>query len=322
MSTSILTADLPGSDPQHGITCIDTLQERPLMACAYLLAREGEAAFIETGTAHSVPRLLAQLDAQGIARRQVRYVIPTHVHLDHASGAGLLMQALPNAQLVVHPRGARHLIDPSKLIAGASAVYGADYVAQMYGQIVPVDAGRVIVADDGTRVPFAGGELAFIDTPGHARHHFAVWDAASRGIFSGDTLGLSYREFDTAAGPFVMLTSSPVQFDADALRATIDRLLAYQPQRVFFTHYGVAGDVPRLAQDLRDNITRYERIGAALRTHPQRHAALVAALREDALQALRAHGCTLDESQIDTVLATDFELNAQGLEIWLDGQPA
>lgn len=290
------------------------------MACCYLLARAGEAAFIETGTAHSVPRLLAQLDAQGISREQVRYVIPTHVHLDHASGAGLLMQALPQARLVVHPRGARHLIDPSKLIAGAAAVYGADYVAQMYGPIVPVDAARVIVAEDGARLPFAGGELEFVDAPGHARHHFAVWDALSRGVFSGDTLGLSYREFDTAAGPFVMLTSSPVQFDPQALRGTIDRLLAYQPQRIFFTHYGVAGDVARLAQDLRDNLARYERIGAALRTHPQRHAALVAALRDDALQALRAHGCTLAEAQIDAILATDFELNAQGLEIWLDGQ--
>lgn len=292
------------------------------MACCYLLERDGEAAFIETGTAHTVPALLNLLEARGIARDRVRYVIPTHVHLDHASGAGLLMRELPAARLVVHPRGARHLIDPARLIAGAAAVYGAAEVERMYGEIAPVAEARVIVAADGMRLPFAAGELEFIDTPGHARHHFAVWDAPSRGIFSGDTFGLSYREFDTAAGPFVMPTSSPVQFEPEAWRHTIARLLGYQPQRIYFTHYGMAADVQRLAQDLLDGIARYEQLARSLADHPDRHAELVRGLGADVLAALRRHGCTRSDDEVFRLLATDLELNAQGLEIWLDSRPA
>jgi glyoxylase-like metal-dependent hydrolase (beta-lactamase superfamily II) len=115
----------PVLEYEHGITCIDTLQERAGLACCYLVRRGDDCAFIETGTAPGVPRLL-------------RYVIPTHVHLDHAGGAGALMRALPAAKLVAHPRGARHLIDPAKLIAGAEAVYGGEAVRRMYGEIVPV----------------------------------------------------------------------------------------------------------------------------------------------------------------------------------------
>ena len=200
----------------------------------------------------------------GLARERVRYVIPTHVHLDHAGGAGLLMRALPNAKLVVHPRGARHLIDPGKLIAGASAVYGADAVQRMYGEIAPVPEARVIVADDGLRLPDGDGALEFIDSPGHARHHFCVWDAASRGFFTGDSFGLSYREFDTAAGPFVMPTTTPVQFEPEAWRQTLARLLAYAPQWMYLTHYGRVGEVPRLARELGDGIARYERIATEL----------------------------------------------------------
>ena len=134
------TALPPAHDLGWGITCIDTLQERPGLACCYLLGRDGEYAFVEAGTAHGVPRLLALLAERGIAREQVRYVIPTHVHLDHAGGAGVLMRELPAAKLVAHPRGARHLIDPSKLIAGAEAVYGKAAVAQMYGEIAAIPA--------------------------------------------------------------------------------------------------------------------------------------------------------------------------------------
>src|SRR3546814_8661408 len=135
-----------------GISCIDTLQERPRMACCYLIERGDDLAFIEAGTAHGVPRLMALLDARGLARERVRYVIPTHVHLDHAGGAGVLMRALPNATLVVPERGARHLIHPAKLIAGASAVYGDAEVERMYGEIAGVPQVRVVSPQDGEQI--------------------------------------------------------------------------------------------------------------------------------------------------------------------------
>ena len=117
--------------------------------------------------------------------------MPTHVHLDHAGGAGTLMQALPSAKLVMHPRGAQHMINPSKLIAGATAVYGAAAVQKMYGDMVAVPESRVIVAEDGFKLDLNGRELEFIHTPGHANHHYSIWDSLSRGFFTGDTFGLS-----------------------------------------------------------------------------------------------------------------------------------
>ncbi|MEW6166800.1 MAG: MBL fold metallo-hydrolase [Pseudomonadota bacterium] len=308
----------PVLEYEHGITCVDTLQERPGLACCYLVQRGDDYAFIDTGTAPGVPRLLALLEARGIARAQLRYVIPTHVHLDHAGGAGALLQALPAAQLVAHPRGARHLIDPAKLIAGAQAVYGSEAVQRMYGEIVPVPEARVIVADDGRRLPFGDGELLFVDTPGHARHHFCVWDAVSHSFFTGDSFGLSYRDFDGPGGAFLIPTTTPVQFEPDAWLQTLQRLLSFSPQRMFLTHFGGVGEVPRLAAVLRDAIERYRDLAQRYAQAPDRHAKLVNALTADALAELQRLRAPVGEARSRELLAFDMELNAQGLEVWLD----
>lgn len=303
-----------------GITLLDTLQERPGMAACYLLERGEDLAFIETGTAPGVPRLLRWLDQQGLARERVRYVIPTHVHLDHAGGAGTLMAALPEATLVVHPRGARHLIDPAQLIAGATAVYGEAFIKRTYGEILPVPAGRVQEAPDGTRLPLGEGALEILDTPGHARHHFCLYDPVSRGIFTGDTFGLSYREFDTAQGAFLMPTTTPVQFDPEAWMTSLDRLMALAPERLYLTHFGMVEDVPRLAAVLKAGLARYQEIARSIPVGEaaERHNHLRAALEQECLAALRAHGCAFDESRSRALLATDLELNVQGLAVWLD----
>lgn len=320
MTTAIpdITDIAPAQDLGFGITCIDTLQERRRMACCYLIERGNDLAFIETGTSHGVPRLLALLAARGLSPARVRYVIPTHVHLDHAGGAGALMRALPSATLIAHPRGARHMIDPAKLIAGATAVYGAEALARMYGEIVAVPEARVLAVEDGASLPFGDGALQFIDSPGHARHHFCIWDAVSRGFFTGDTFGLSYREFDTAAGPFLMPTTTPVQFEPDAWRRTIDRFLSFAPQRMYLTHYGCVENVAELARVLRNGLARYELIATELAGVQDRHAQLLRALTDDALQAVQAHGCELSNVQVRALLAGDLELNAQGLGVWLD----
>jgi glyoxylase-like metal-dependent hydrolase (beta-lactamase superfamily II) len=320
MSTEPKSKLPPTIEYANGITCIDTLQERPGLACCYLVRRGDAYAFIEAGTAHGVPRLLALLEARGIARDSVRYVIPTHVHLDHAGGVGLLMRELPAAKLVAHPRGARHLIDPSKLIAGAQAVYGVAAVQRMYGEIAPVPEARVIVAEDGARLPLGETELQFIDSPGHARHHFCVWDAASRGFFTGDTFGLSYRDFDGPGGPFLFPTTTPVQFEPEAWMRTLDRLLSFAPQRMFLTHFGCVEDVARLAKVLRAGIERYQRIAEQLAKLPNRHAALVEALASDALRELAMLDAPVSEARARKLLAFDMELNAQGLEVWLSGR--
>ena len=165
----------------HGISVIDTGFVRERFDASYLIVESGRAAFVDTGTNASVPRLLAALRLLGLTGQSVDWVILTHVHLDHAGGAGLLMEHLPQARLVVHPRGARHMIDPSVLMQGVRAVYGDEVAARDYGELRPVPAGRVVTPEDGTVLELAGRPLRFADTPGHARHHHCLWDERSRG---------------------------------------------------------------------------------------------------------------------------------------------
>src|SRR5512134_1452227 len=238
-------------DLGHGITAIDTGFQRPFFDASHLIVERGRAAFVDVGTAFSVPALIAALDARGVPRDAVEYVILTHVHLDHAGGAGQLMQALPAARLVVHPRGARHMIDPARLWAGASEVYGEEAMRLSYGALVPVPVERVVEAPDGFTLELGGRPLVFLDTPGHARHHACIWDEASRSMFTGDTFGLAYRELSGGRGAFVLPTTTPVQFEPEALKASIDRLLSHGPRAMVLTHYSRVTDVERLAADLR-----------------------------------------------------------------------
>jgi glyoxylase-like metal-dependent hydrolase (beta-lactamase superfamily II) len=302
----------------HGIHAIDTAFHRDHFDAAYLVVENGRAAFVDCGTNHSVPLLLAALADAGLTPEDVDWLLVTHVHLDHAGGAGALMSELPNARLVVHPRGAAHMIDPSKLIAGATAVYGEEEMARSYGRIVGVPEVRVVVAEDGHVVDLNGRPLLCIDTPGHARHHFCVWDARSQGWFTGDTFGLSYRELDSVAGAFVLPTTTPVQFEPEALKASIDRLLSYHPQSMYLTHYGPVSDVGKLARDLREQIDAMVAIGKACDGQPDRHAHIRDALAALYVGRARAHGCPLDDVGVLQVLGMDIELNAQGMASWLD----
>jgi glyoxylase-like metal-dependent hydrolase (beta-lactamase superfamily II) len=301
----------------HGIHVIDTGFHRPLFDAAYLIVEDGRAAFVDTGTNFAVPRLLAALDDLGLAPAAVDFVIPTHVHLDHAGGTGLLMQALPAATLLVHPRGARHMVDPQALYQGALAVYGQAVMDREYGQLVPVPAARVRSPDDGETIHLAGRPLLFIDTPGHARHHHCIWDARSAGWFTGDTFGLSYRETDSAAGAWVLPTSSPVQFDPAQLRHSIARLMAQQPQQMYLTHFGAVHDVERLAPLLLTQVDAMVTLAEGLRNAPDRHAALKTGLQAQARQQLQRHGVADADAALAS-LALDIELNAQGLGVWLD----
>lgn len=304
------------SDPS--IFTIDTAFQRSDFDAAYLIVENGRAAFIDCGTGLAVPAMLAALTRAGCTPEQVDWLVLTHVHLDHAGGAGLLMQQLPNATLVVHPRGAPHMIDPARLIAGATEVYGAAEIARSYGPVLPVPAARVVIAEDGHRVDLAGRSLLCLDTPGHARHHLCVWDERSRSVFTGDTFGLSYRELDSARGAFIIPTSSPVQFDPEPLKHSIARLVALQPQAVYLTHYGRVENIPALAADLVEQIDAMVGIGRQCDGRPDRHRCLVAALTVLYQERAKAHGCPLDDAAVAQVLAMDIELNAQGLACWLD----
>ena len=302
----------------HGIHVVDTGFHRPRYDAAYLIVEDGHAAFVDTGTNHAVPRLLAALDAAGLAPEAVEMVIPTHVHLDHAGGAGLLMQHLPRARLVVHPRGARHLVDPVQLVAGATAVYGVEEMERSYGTLVKVAADRVLQTADGMTLELAGRPLLFLDTPGHAMHHHCIWDETSRSFFTGDTFGMSLRELDSARGAWIVPITPPVQFQPEALRRSIERLLAFSPRRMLLTHYGAVEDVARLAALCLAQLDEMVAAARPLAKAPERHAALKRALETIHLRSLREHGVTLPDGQILELLDTDIQLNAQGIAIWLD----
>ena len=302
----------------HGIHLIDTGFHRPRFDASYLIVEDGRAAFVDTGTNFAVPRLMAAVQASGLAARDLDYVIATHVHLDHAGGAGLLMQQLPQAKLVVHPRGARHLIDPSVLMAGARAVYGDDVVARDYGEVIGVPAGRVMTTEDGMTIHLAGRPLRFLDTPGHARHHHAVWDERSRGFFTGDTFGLSYREFDGPWGAWLLPTTTPVQFDPDALRSTVQRLLEFEPDCMYLTHYGRVAQVQVLGVMFLEQLDEMVSSADELRNATDRHQALKQAFSQRMLQRLASLGCTMPPDRVLDLMAMDLELNAQGVGVWLD----
>ncbi len=302
----------------HGITAVDTEYLHPGHAAAHIIEDSGRGAVVDVGTNDSVPHLLAALEALGIARTAVDYVFLTHVHLDHAGGAGRLLQELPNARAVLHPRGAPHMIDPEKLIAGSKAVYGEERFRALYGDLVPIPSERVHVAQDGQRYRLGARELELIHTPGHALHHYAVIDAAHTSIFPGDTFGISYREMDTSRGVFIAPATTPSQFDPDQFIASIDRMAAYQPEALYLMHFSRVTYEPRLALTLKSQIAEFARIARRHADAQDRYSAIRADMLDLWLGLAREQGVTLGADEIEELLRTDLDLNTQGLIVWLD----
>ena len=303
----------------NGIEVVDTGFHRPLFDAAYLIVEGGRAAFVDTGTNHAVPRLLAALEAAGLDVDAVDYVIPTHVHLDHAGGAGLLMQQLPRARLVAHPRGARHLIDPVHLVEGATAVYGAEEIERSYGTLVPVPAERVIQTQ---RRHDARARRPAARVPRHARPR----DASPLHLGRSQPR-LLHRRYLRPLLPRLRHRRRPLDHaddDAGAVPArglaALDRAHAGVSARSTSTSPTTAGSasVPRLAALLLGQLDEMVALARSLSPGPDRHAALMRGLEAIHLKSLRAHGVTLSDERIRELLALDLELNAQGIAIWLD----
>lgn len=307
-------------DYSHGISAVDSGYVRPLLDAIHVVVEAGRAVVVDTGTNDSVPLVLAALADKGIPADAIDYVFLTHVHLDHAGGAGLLMASAPNAKLVVHPRGARHMIDPSKLVAATRDVYGADAAQAMYGDILPVPAERVIEATDGFTVRVGDRAFTFHDTPGHAKHHNCIHDGATGHLFTGDMFGLSYRELDRDGVQFVFPATTPTQFDPAAFHASIDRMTALAPEALYLTHYGKVTDVPRIAADLLRLVDAHSDLGrrcAAIDEPAARLDALRAGVRDIAHAEAARQGWGVAGDALDAVLSIDLQLNADGLESWI-----
>ena len=300
-----------------GITAIDTEYARPLQDASHLIVESGRAAFVDTGTNNSVPLLIDALHQQGLDVTEVDYVFLTHIHLDHAGGAGLLMQQLPNALCVVHPRGIAHMIDPTRLVAGTEAVYGALETRQMYGDIQAIDVSRCVAPDDEQWFDLNGRQMRALYTEGHALHHYCLNDPASRGVFTGDSFGISYRELDTAAGALIFPTSTPTHFDPDAAHVSVDRIMGCNPEQLYLTHYSRVSDLDRLAADMHAGIDAYAEMALANREADDLQANIQSAMSDYLKGLARAHGFTGDEDALQAILDIDIELNAKGLVSWL-----
>ncbi len=309
--------DIRYHDLDAGITCIDTQLQRPGLASCYLIVQDGVAGFIDTGTNNSVPILLEVLRRKGLTEQDVAYVIPTHVHLDHAGGAGGLIQACSNARLLVHPRGARHMIDPGKLEAGSLAVYGEARFSRLFGRVVPIPEERVDIAEEGFELDFNGRLLRFMDTPGHARHHFCVFDEQSNGMFTGDTMGASYPELNQGRAPYVFPPTTPVQFDPDAWLATIDRILELNLDRLYVTHFGMHKNVQAYGEQLKAAISEYVKIAEESSADEGSAQEITSALLDLGVNRLLDSDCGVELETIRELLRGDMALNSQGLVHWL-----
>ena len=301
-----------------GIFAVDTEYMRPMQDASHLLVENGRAAFVDTGTNDSVPLLLDALRQRDIDVADVDFVFLTHVHLDHAGGAGLLMQHLPHARCVIHPRGAPHMIDPERLIKGTEAVYGVERTREIYGDIRPIEESRVVVAEDDAWINFNGRQVQTLFTEGHARHHYCLNDPVSRGVFTGDNFGISYRELDTARGEFIYPTSTPASFDPIEAHKSVDRIMGCNPEQVYLTHYSRVRDLDRLAADMHAGIDAYERMALDCRHAENRDTALEAAMYGYLSTRLREHGFKGDDDAMRSILDIDVTLNAAGLAAWLN----
>lgn len=285
-----------------------------------IYALEGDApTLVETGPAPSVPYIEAGLQELGYSLADVRYIIVTHIHLDHAGGAGLLLQSCPRAEVVVHPRGRRHLADPSRLIQGARAVYGEQF-DRLFDPVVPIPEERLVVKEDGDFLDLGGGRrLEFMDSPGHAAHHFSIFDSVSRGWFSGDTAGVRYYQTEDLGFSFYLPSTSPNQFDPDAMKQSIKRMAERKPERLFFGHFGMSTEPKEVFRQVTAELDHFLAIGAEAMAGGEGGAGIERRLVERYRVALERRGCGQDHP-VWQGLELDLSVCAMGIELYLRKQ--
>lgn len=292
---------------------IDLHDQEPGRTNCYLILSD-RVALIETGPAPGVAHIMDALKSLAIPPGKVDYIIVTHIHLDHAGGVGTLARDLTQAKVYVHPRGARHLIDPSRLAAGARAIYGASFDL-LFGEVLPVSQERIYTPADGETLDLGSGRvLTFHYTPGHARHHFVVHDPVSRGIFSGDALGLCFQALSDLLGfDFTMPSAPPPEFDPPAAVETLERMRDLAPAYIYFTHFGRAAGAPVILDRLKELISVFESTGRQVFNSGGGAKEIEAALWELVMHELGRHMALDREHPAVKFLELDLRLNAEGI---------
>lgn len=246
MTTSAIHAELPG------VTRIDhRWMGVPGAIASYLVEDAGELALVEAGPASTTATLLAGIRAAGHDPADVTQLLLTHVHLDHAAAAGLLLRHLPRATVRVHPVGAPHLVDPSRLLASATRIYGTR-MDELWGTMLPVPAERLRIVEDGEELRVGRRRLVAVDTPGHARHHLAFHLPDADAVFTGDVGGVR-----VGGAGYVRPPTPPPEFDPPAWLHSIARLRALRPEHLLLTHFGGFADAGRHLDELEARVSAW-----------------------------------------------------------------
>jgi glyoxylase-like metal-dependent hydrolase (beta-lactamase superfamily II) len=215
------------------------------LICSYIIAGP-KPLLVESGPTNSVPNLISGIQELGIKPESIEYVAITHIHLDHGGGAGTLLKSLPNAKVLVHPRGMPHLIDPERLWPSSQSVLG--YVSEVFGKPEPVPKDRIIPLTQGTIDLGDGGKLTVIETLGHASHHLSFQESFNGGVFPGDAAGTYLPDFD------VVVPTTPPPFRLDSALASLDKLISLNPSALYFSHFGKADKAVKRLRDYKQQL--------------------------------------------------------------------
>lgn len=302
--------------PNSSIITIDCHYIAPRRCSAYLILEGDTAIFVDNNTKRAVPKLLAALKQCGYTPEQVSYAIVTHCHLDHAAGSAALLNVCPNAQLVAHPKAARHLADPSRLIAGAKMVYGDEAFDDQFGTIEPCPSDRILTMEDGDTLEVGDRTFTFIHTLGHASHHMCIHDSGTGDIFAGDNFGMIYDPLQREPKPYCFCVGTPVEFDPAASKVSVQKIVDTGAKWAYVGHYGPHEITEARVNQLIRTIDRSEEIILE---------AVASGLRENELHSLiagRVQSVTEDELQscglsltadVMAWVGPDIALNTSGM---------
>lgn len=273
---------------------------------------EEELTLVDTGPSPSVKHIKAGLKKLGLSLHQVKYIIVTHVHLDHAGGAGLLLQECPNAKVVVHPRGARHLADPDRLVAGAKMIYGERF-SELFDPIIPVPEERLLVKDEGETLKIGPtSTLEFWDTPGHAKHHYSIYDPVSNGIFSGDTVGIRYEQLISNGVDLFLPSTSPNQFHPEAMQSAIDRMMKMELDHIYFGHFGMTSTPDKALKQVAEWLIVFMNEAEVVVAEQKDNHVLAERLLARVRDHLRELNIT-DNHEVYELIELDMEVSAMGI---------
>jgi glyoxylase-like metal-dependent hydrolase (beta-lactamase superfamily II) len=237
---------------------LDYLGRPQVIATAVIETLDG-VLLVDPGPASCLKRVLTELPRAGVGARDLRGVLVTHIHLDHAGACGALLRVLPRIKVYVHERGAPHLIDPSKLLASAAKLYGAD-MERLWGEIVPVPNANIHVVHGADRLDFGDRHIEVRYTPGHASHHVSYRDTLTGIAYTGDVAGIRI-----GAAPFVMPPTTPPDVDLDAWQQSLTAVRDWQPTGLFVTHFGLKTDVPAHLDLVSEELGEWARISQQVR---------------------------------------------------------